>query len=78
MDANPQIYALFRRFATQMLERNKRFGISQLTERVRWEIALAWQGEYKINNNHRAYVARRLLAEMPGLEPLIKLRRVRY
>lgn len=67
MDENPAIYDLFRKFAQQAMQRGCRFGIALLTERIRWEVAVEWGGAYKINNNYRAYIARRLVRDLVGL-----------
>lgn len=75
IDNNPHIYALFVRFAKEKLAAGKRFGIGQLTERVRWETDLDWEGEYKIPNNHRAYIARKLLDDYPELGALLRTHR---
>jgi hypothetical protein len=78
MDENPEAMRLFRRFASQMLAAGKRFGIGQLTERVRWECALKTRGEpFKVNNNFRAYIARRLIRENPRYAGLIEVRYAR-
>lgn len=76
MDRHPEAMALFRRFSLSMLERGRRTGIGALTERVRWEFKLAEdeRSTFKINNNHRAYIARRLIAEDPRLAAIFELR----
>lgn len=78
MDTHPRAMALFRRFAADMRTRNRRFGIAQLAERVRWECAIDSEpgDDFKINNNHRAYIARQLIAEEPRLAALLTLRSV--
>lgn len=76
--SQPKVYALFERFALQMLERGRSFGISLLTERVRWEVVMTWDPDdrgFKINNNHRAYIARRLIQDHPRLEALVQCRK---
>lgn len=75
MNENQIAMDLFRRFASDMLQRRRSFGIGLLTERVRWEMAIGHDpGTIKINNNWRAYIARRLANEMPGLADLIECR----
>jgi hypothetical protein len=76
MEANPEAMQHFRRFAEQMRERGCRFGIGLLAERVRWEMHLRGvvEGDFKINNNFRAYIARRLCLEDPRLAELIRCR----
>jgi hypothetical protein len=78
MDKNPHVMDLFRKFAREKLLVQKRFGIGALTERVRWECSFNHEGEeYKVCNNHRAYIARRLITEIPDLDGLIRLRAVK-
>jgi hypothetical protein len=75
---NPRIYELFRRFALEMLNRHRPFGAKFLAERVRWEVMMHWEPDergFKINNNHTAYIARRLVEEIPALEPLLRFRK---
>lgn len=74
--SNPKIMRLYRRFAQEAVENGKRFSISLLTERVRWEAAIKKRGVYKVDNNFRAYIARDLVREMPLLSNFIETRRV--
>lgn len=77
---HPHVFALFERFALQMVERGRRFGIGQLAERVRWEVAMSWTKDddgFRINNNHRAYLARELINRHPKVADFIELRRLR-
>lgn len=75
MDENPSAMALFERFALEAAARGHRFGIGQLAERVRWEVALSTTGDaFKVNNSYRAYVARELIRRHPDLAELIELR----
>jgi len=50
-----------------------------LAERVRWEAATLWDEDcgFKINNNHTAYIGRRLMAKHPQLAAYIETRRTR-
>ena len=80
IEDNPQVFALFERFALQMVERGKRFGIGQLAERVRWEVAMSWDKDdqgFRINNNYRAYLARELIKRHPQIEPFIEMRKTK-
>ncbi|MDH5626658.1 MAG: hypothetical protein OEY69_00050 [Candidatus Krumholzibacteria bacterium] len=75
-----KVFVLFEKFALQMLQMKRRFGIGALTERVRWEVRTTWGEDadgYKINNNFRAYLARDLIAKYPKLEELIETRKIR-
>lgn len=78
--ANPNVFALFRSKALEMLVRKRRFGIAMLVESARWDIRRDWELDesgFKLNNNHRAYIARDLIASMPDLVDLIETRRTR-
>lgn len=76
MDAHPVAMALFRRFATQLAARGQRFGFRLVAERVRWEsyISPDPNEEFKLNDHHTPYIARRLAQEMPGIAELIECR----
>ena len=75
-----QVFPLFERFALEMVAKHRRFGIALLAERVRWEVATTWASDaegWKINNNHRSYIARDLLRLYPALEPYLSIRCLR-
>lgn len=77
--AGQKVFALFERFALQMLDHGRRFGIALIAERVRWEIRTTWavdESGWKINNSWRAYLSRSLIERYPGLAALIETRRV--
>lgn len=78
MDEHPEAMALFERLALQAVKAKRRFGIGLLTERVRWEAKVSrWVDGFKINNNHRAYIARELVRRYPSLSAWLELRTVR-
>lgn len=77
---HPQVFALFERFALQMAERGRRFGMKQLAERVRWEVLATWEKDaagYRINNNIVAYLGRELMRRYPHLAEYIETRQIR-
>lgn len=75
---NPQAWELFQRFALEKMNQGKKFGIGALTERVRWDCPINTEGdEFKINNNFRAYIARKLLETYPQLGNYLETRSVR-
>ncbi len=76
--ANPNTANLFLRFARQMAERRRLFGVKQLAERIRWECIFERGEDYKINNNYPAYIARWIIAKEPWIEEFIRFRKVRY
>ncbi len=66
MRANMNVVALFEKFAGQMVERRKKFGINLLRERVRWQSLYEYdKEEYKFCNSFSPYVARYLLHKHP-------------
>lgn len=77
---HPQVFGLYERFAQEAFEKGKKFSISLLTERIRWEVRMTWGKDsagFKINNNYRAYVARDLLAKHPEYAACLGTRSVR-
>ena len=64
---NPEVYRLLLRFAYEIRSIGRdRFGIDLLWSRVRWEYLTRDTTEpYKLNNNHRAFYARKIMAEHP-------------
>lgn len=74
------VFALFEKFALEMLDKRRRFGIGMLAERVRWECASTFTKDaegYKINNNYRSYIARDLIRRHPALHDLIETRAIK-
>jgi hypothetical protein len=75
--ANPHVYATLVRLARQWVAKTGRHkvGISALYEVARWEIALATtDADFKIDNSHRAYYSRLIMAQEPDLGGLFDLR----
>lgn len=78
IEDNPKAYALFRKYALELAKRRTKIGIGLIAERVRWEAVFEWgKDDFKINNNYRAYIARRLVAENPELEGKFEFRAAR-
>ena len=75
---NPRVMDLYRQFAKELLAMKRKFNVSLLTERVRWECMLSFDEDFKISNNHRAYIARKLTEEMPELKAIFKFRETRW
>lgn len=73
---NPQVYALFDRFASEAVNRNrKRFSANMIFERMRWYTVIETGGdEYKLNNNYRAYYARLWMRNHPDHDDLFETR----
>lgn len=77
---HPMAALMFLRFARELAGRGRRFGVGLLAERVRWEVALEGldESKYKVNNDHRAYIARWLIDQDPSLEQWMRFRKVRW
>ena len=75
--SNPEAWAYIRNEAVKRTYARKRFGIGELVEEVRWHMKAQGVDDFKVNNTHRAYLARRLVAEYPQCEPYIEMRKSR-
>ncbi len=75
--ANPDGFKMFEFYALEAASTGKRFGIGQIAERVRWETRIKKLGAFKVNNNHRSYIARELVRRHPQLKDLIEFRSVK-
>lgn len=66
-EANPRVWQLFKRFAFEAIEASRtRLSASLIAERIRWEVSVATFGEpFKINNNYRAFYARKFEEHFP-------------
>jgi hypothetical protein len=74
---NPHVYTQLRDLALKMRRTGrKRYGIGSLFEVMRWHRALrTTEDDFKLNNNHRAFYARLLMKQEPGLKGFFELRR---
>ena len=78
IEDNPDIYAMFLNFAKEMAREGQFFSAKLLVERVRWECYLHQKGEYKLNNNYVAYIARRLIMDAQELVPFLRFRQTQW
>ena len=77
MDEHPEAMRLFERLALQSASTRGKFGINFLAERIRWEFRIERRdAQFKINNNHRPYIARELVRRHPNLGQFIEMRTV--
>ena len=53
---------------------HRRFGVKSLCEHVRWHMFAKGNTEFKLNNNHSAAFARRLIRDVPECEPFLNTR----
>ena len=78
LDSNPEAMDCLKRLAGQMLASKKNFSAKLLIERLRWEARYVWLTEFKINNNHTAYLARLMEERMPELKGRFCFRKTRF
>jgi len=74
---NPLIWELLVKFAFEAKKAGTtKLSISLLIERIRWEIEVVTRNTdgYKINNNHRAFYARKLMETYPELAGMFRTR----
>lgn len=75
---NPQVFALFEKFALEMAHRGRQFGMKALAERVRWQVMASWDKDedgFRINNNLPSHVGRMLVEKHPHLAQFIQFRK---
>ena len=77
MRDNPKAMKMLEDYAMHAWASGAQIGIALLVERVRWVHVVERRDEegYKINNNHRAYIARELMRRRPQLRDTFETRR---
>lgn len=78
LSENPRIYDLFRKYSLELLKKGRKFSISLITERIRWECYFEYDTDFKISNDCRAYIARKLCEEIPELQAVFRFRKTRW
>lgn len=75
--ANPEVWKLFVRFAFELIEAgHKVLSVSLITERIRWETMVrTTTADFKINNNHRPFYARKFMKLYPTHNDIFRTRR---
>lgn len=77
--ANPHVYIELRKLCRVWRERrgDTKLGIGMLWEVMRWNLTLRTEtGEpFKLNNNHRSFYARKLMAHEPDLRDVFDTRK---
>jgi hypothetical protein len=77
--AHPEVYLAFKRYALELYQAGRRRGSARdVLGRVRWETAVnpryQANGEFKVNNNFAAVMARKVMEEEPGLAGFFETR----
>ena len=64
--ANPQIYAMFKRFTNEAIRSKRpRYSSKMIVERIRWETMIKAEHGYKISNCMTAFYSRLWMLENP-------------
>lgn len=72
---NPQIYAMFVRFALQVSERRKRFSAKMIFHRIRWETMIGSNDdEFKIDDGWISHYSRKFIEDYPQYDGLFEFR----
>ena len=77
--ANPQVWALFRRFSMDAKAAGwDHYSSTAVFERIRWhvQIEIKSEGELKLNNNFKAYYARMMHIMEPSMDGFFRNRRL--
>lgn len=75
--ANPEVWSMFCRFAFDAIQRGRKtLSVSLIIERIRWEVFIVTQSGdgFKINNNHRAFYARKFMKVHPEYNEIFRTR----
>lgn len=79
-EKNPHVYASLVMYARQAVRAGHlRVGIELLWNRMRWDWMLHTEhaGDYKLNQNYKAWYARRIMEREPDLADIFETRRRR-
>lgn len=74
---HPEVWELLQRFSAEMKSRGfQHYSINGIFERIRWEKDIGGNGEtqFKLNNNYRAFYARRFMRMYPEYEGFFRIR----
>lgn len=76
---NPRVWELFKRFAFEAIDKGKKkLSVALIVERIRWEVYIVTDSDddFKVNNNHRAYYARKWIDAYPVYASFFNIRRL--
>ena len=76
---NPLVWHLFEKFTREVINRGfKNYSVNAVFERIRWERDIMSDGEagqFKLNNNYRAFYARRFMVKYPQHDGFFRTRK---
>tara|TARA_R100000951_G_C2520974_1_gene143392 strand:+ start:50 stop:403 length:354 start_codon:yes stop_codon:yes gene_type:complete len=73
----PEVWEMLKRFSDEMKNKGfKHYSINGIFERIRWEKDIGGDGvtQFKLNNNYRAFYARRFMRVYPEYAGFFRLR----
>lgn len=73
---NPQVWKEFERLTLQVAALGKRKGAKAIYERIRWDVEIEQDSEFKCNNNYAAYYARAFELKHPNLQGFFEFRTI--
>jgi len=77
--SHPEVWGLFVRFTNELIDRGfNNYSVNAIFERIRWECdSVGGDGKstFKLNNNYRAFYARRFMRMYPQREGFFRTRR---
>lgn len=79
-ERNPRVYALLVHYAREAVRRGRsRVGIELLWNRMRWDYTVITDhgSDFKLNQNYKAWYARRIMENEPDLADIFETRRRR-
>jgi hypothetical protein len=77
---NPDIFDLFTQYAKEIRAAGfERYSANAIFERIRWHKDIQTSGDrFKMNNNYRAFYARKLMKEDPSFQGFFAIRTQRF
>jgi hypothetical protein len=75
---NHHVWQLFEKYVLMIIQKDfKHYGAAAVFERIRWHVQIETTGqEFKLNNNYRAYYARKFEDEYPDYAGFFRIRRL--
>lgn len=74
---HPEIYPAFCKFTVEAIRAGKHKGAKSIAEKIREEVKLSGNGEFKLNNDYIAYYARVFCSNFPKFKNYFEFREVR-
>ena len=73
---NQYAYNLFKKLSLALVNKQRRFGMWLVANRIRWSYFFKYDAEFKICNDYIALITRDLMLEIPELKKYCKIKRL--